>query len=93
MMETVSGLLRLQFWNLLPNDRSAQLFDVTSFYKKNPGLYSQDLAFLIARLSAGDLNPVLDTTFPLEEGKLALEYLRDGKAKGKVVLLTEAYQS
>ncbi|MBW8012312.1 MAG: zinc-binding dehydrogenase [Chloroflexi bacterium] len=93
MMETVSGLLRLQFWNLFPNNRSAQLFDVTPFYKKNPGLYSQDLAFLIARLSAGDLKPALDKTFPLEDGKLALEYLRDGKAKGKVVLLTEAYQS
>jgi NADPH:quinone reductase-like Zn-dependent oxidoreductase len=32
-------------------------------------------------LAAGQLNPVLDATFPLEEGEQALEYLRDGKAK------------
>jgi len=47
---------------------------------------------LTDHLAAGELNPVLDITFPLEKGKQALEYLRDGKAKGKVALLTEAYQ-
>lgn len=91
MLESVGGLIRLQFWNLWPNRRSALLFDVTTYYKKNPGLYTQDLQVLIDHLVAGQLNPVLDKTFPLEEGKQALEYLRDGKAKGKVVLLTEAY--
>lgn len=93
MLETISGILRLQFLHFWPNGRSAQLFDVTPFYKRNPGLFSQDLAFLISRLSAGDLKPVLDKTFPFEEGKLALEYLRDGKAKGKVALVTDAFQS
>jgi NADPH:quinone reductase-like Zn-dependent oxidoreductase len=91
MLESVGGLIRLQFWNLWPNRRSALLFDVTTYYKKNPGLYAQDLQVLIDHLVTRQLNPVLDKTFPLEEGKQALEYLRDGKAKGKVVLLTEAY--
>jgi NADPH:quinone reductase-like Zn-dependent oxidoreductase len=68
------------------------LFDVTTFYKQNPRLYAQDLLVLYDLLAAGQLNPVLDSTFPLEEGKGALEYLRAGKAKGKVVLLTEAYR-
>ena len=89
----MGGLLRLQFWNLWPNGRSAQLFDVTPFYKKNPRLYAQDLLVLHDHLANGQLHPVIDTTFPLEEGVQALEYLRDGKAKGKVVLLTEAYKS
>lgn len=90
-LETLSGLIRLQFWNLWPNKRSAMLFDVTTFYKQNPRLYAQDLLVLYDLLAAGQLNPVLASTFPLEEGKGALEYLRAGKAKGKVVLLTEAY--
>jgi alcohol dehydrogenase len=54
-------------------------------------MYAQDLLVLIDHLETGKLNPVLDKIFPLEEGKQALEYLRDGRAKGKVVLLTEAY--
>jgi NADPH:quinone reductase-like Zn-dependent oxidoreductase len=56
-------------------------------------MYAQDLLVLIDHLEAGKLNPVLDKTFPLEEGVQALEYLRDSKAKGKVVLLTEAYKA
>jgi NADPH:quinone reductase-like Zn-dependent oxidoreductase len=92
-LETLGGLIRLQFWNLWPNRRSALLFDVTPFYKRNPGMYTQDLLVLKDYLMTGQLNPVLDATFPLEEGKQALQYLRDGKAKGKVVLLTEAYNS
>jgi NADPH:quinone reductase-like Zn-dependent oxidoreductase len=92
-LETLGGLIRLQLWNLWPNRRAALLFDVTTFYKKNPGLYSQDLQVLHDHLAAGELNPVLDATYPLEEAKQALEYLRAGKAKGKVVLVTEAHQS
>ena len=93
MLETVGGLLRLQLWNIWPNQRSAVLFDVVPFHKKNPGLYKQDFQVLQEYLAQGQLNPVLDITFPLEEGKQALEYLRDGKAKGKVVLVTEAYKT
>ncbi len=44
MLETVGGLICLQFWNIWPNRRSAMLFDVTTFYKQNPGMYTQDLA-------------------------------------------------
>jgi len=92
-LETLSGLIRLQFWNVWPNSRSALLFDITTFYKKNPGMYTPDLIVLNDYLVTEQLNPVLDATFPLEESKQALEYLRAGKAKGKVVLLTEAYNS
>jgi NADPH:quinone reductase-like Zn-dependent oxidoreductase len=91
-LETVGGLLSLQIWNVWPNRRSALLFDVTPFYKKHPGLYAQDLPVLIDYLAAGRINPVLDVTFPLEEGKQALEYVRAGKARGKVALVTEAYK-
>jgi len=37
MVETVSGLIRLQMWNLWPNRRSTLLFDITTFYKKTLG--------------------------------------------------------
>ncbi|MGD9091854.1 MAG: zinc-binding dehydrogenase, partial [Anaerolineales bacterium] len=90
-METLGGLIRLQLWNMWPNQRSARLFDVTTFYAKNPKMYSHDLLELMNHLAAGQLNPVVDSTYRLEEGQMALEYLRAGKTRGKVVLLTEAY--
>ncbi len=46
-------------------------------------MYTKDLLVLNDHLAAGQLNPVLDATFPLEEEKHALEYLRDGKARAK----------
>lgn len=90
-LETLGGLVRLQLWNLWPNRRSALLFDVTTFYKKSPSMYTRDLQVLVDHLAAGEIHPVLDATFPFEEGRQALEYLRAGKAKGKVALLTAAY--
>lgn len=91
MIESLGGLILLQFWNLWPNNRSAQLFDVTPFYKRRNGMYSQDLLTLCDHLAASQLSPVIDSTYPLEEAKTALEYLREGKAKGKLILLTSAY--
>lgn len=54
-------------------------------------MYSQDLLTLCDHLAASQLSPVIDSTYPLEEAKTALEYLREGKAKGKLILLTSAY--
>jgi NADPH:quinone reductase-like Zn-dependent oxidoreductase len=45
-----------------------------------------DLQSLADQLEAGTLRAPLDRTFPLSDAGVAIEYLRDGKAKGKVVL-------
>ena len=45
-----------------------------------------DLQSLADQLAAGTLRAVVDRTFPLAEAGAAIDYLRAGKAKGKVVL-------
>ncbi len=87
MLESLLGLVRLQLWNFWPNGRSARLFDITSFYKQNPGTFAQDLQELMDYLAAGQLQPALAATFSLKEAPHALEYLRNAEARGKVVLL------
>ena len=37
-------------------------------------------------IEAGKVRPVIDQTFPLSEAPEAIRYLRDGKARGKVVI-------
>jgi NADPH:quinone reductase-like Zn-dependent oxidoreductase len=37
-------------------------------------------------LEAGTIRPVVDRTFPLEEVADAIRYLRDGRARGKIVI-------
>jgi NADPH:quinone reductase-like Zn-dependent oxidoreductase len=48
---------------------------------------SQDLEELRNLLEAGTIKPVVDRTFPLDEVPEAI-YLRDGHARGKIVITT-----
>ncbi len=45
-----------------------------------------DLAFLVELIEAGTITPVLDRTFALSAAPEAIRYLREGHARGKVVL-------
>lgn len=45
-----------------------------------------DLAVLTALIASGKLRPVLDRTYPLDRGTVALRYLAEGHAGGKVVV-------
>ena len=47
---------------------------------------SSDLEELSRLLEAGAIRPVVDRTFPLDEVPDAIRYLRDGRARGKVVI-------
>jgi NADPH:quinone reductase-like Zn-dependent oxidoreductase len=46
----------------------------------------QDLEELRQLLEAGTIRPVVDRTFPLDEVPAAIHYLREGRARGKVVI-------
>ena len=46
----------------------------------------EDLEELRKLLEAGMIRPVVDRTFPLEEVPDAIRYLRDGCARGKIVI-------
>ncbi|MGA9160648.1 MAG: NAD(P)-dependent alcohol dehydrogenase [Actinomycetota bacterium] len=46
-----------------------------------------DLATLAAMIEAGDVTPVIDRAYPLEEAPDALRYVEDGHPKGKVVVM------
>jgi NADPH:quinone reductase-like Zn-dependent oxidoreductase len=47
---------------------------------------SQDLEELRKLLETGAISPVVDRTFPLDEVPEAIRYLRDGQARGKIVI-------
>lgn len=49
---------------------------------------SQDLEELRKLLDSGEITPVVDRTFPLDEVPDAIRYLRDGRARGKIVVTT-----
>ncbi len=53
-------------------------------------LLRESLEAILARVAAGDLDPVVDRTFPLEETGAAHAWLQDRKNFGKVLLTTGA---
>jgi NADPH:quinone reductase-like Zn-dependent oxidoreductase len=46
----------------------------------------EDLAYLKELIEAGQLRPVIDRTYPLEEGREAVRYAMSGRARAKVVI-------
>jgi NADPH:quinone reductase-like Zn-dependent oxidoreductase len=47
---------------------------------------AQDLTVLTELIEAGKVTPVIDRTFPLSEAPAAIQYMVDGRARGKVVV-------
>jgi NADPH:quinone reductase-like Zn-dependent oxidoreductase len=45
-----------------------------------------DLEALASMIQAGSVKPVVDKVFPLAEAPAAIQYLREGRARGKVVV-------
>ena len=64
---------------------------VNPFIKQNVRSYvsgptEADLQYLADQLAAGTLRAAVDRTFPLSQAGVAITYMREGKARGKVVL-------
>jgi NADPH2:quinone reductase len=81
------GFIKLPIWNILPNRKSAKLFVVDSYNKKNPNLYPEDLKVLMGYLAKGKIKPVIAKRMPLVEARKAQELIWEAKVKGKIVLI------
>jgi NADPH:quinone reductase len=60
----------------------------SDYRDRAPELMRSTMAEMFDLFVQGKLNASVDTTFPLEEAGDALQYVREGKVKGKVVLTT-----
>jgi hypothetical protein len=59
----------------MPNKKSAVLFDVASFNRKNPSFFREDLDALMGHLSRGEINPLIAAQMPMSEASQAQEML------------------
>jgi NADPH:quinone reductase-like Zn-dependent oxidoreductase len=72
-------------------DRQLRAYVLSLFVRQKLGTFiskerKEDLEDLRAFLEAGKVTPVIDRTFPLGEVPEAIRYLREGRARGKVVI-------
>ena len=47
---------------------------------------AKDLSELRDRIESGEVNPAIDRTYPLSEAADAIQYVSEGRARGKVVI-------
>src|SRR5919205_1001744 len=79
--------------NWLGIRRQLRAAALSPFVRQKLGFYiskerRQDLEELRKLVEAGAIRPVVDRTFPLDEVPKAIGYLRDGHARGKIVITT-----
>ena len=60
----------------------------SDYRDRTPDLMRSAMAEMFDLFAAGRLDAAVDTTFPLEKVADALQYVKDGKVKGKVVVTT-----
>ena len=72
----------------LPLVKEASLVGVYqgAFSRREPDAHRQNMERIFAWQREGLVRPVIDRTFPLEEGAAAIRYLLDRRARGKVLV-------
>ncbi len=58
-----------------------------TFTQREPEVYAENMRELFAWYQSGNIKPLVEKSFPLENAVDALKHIHDRKAKGKVVLV------
>lgn len=71
---------------LVPNGKRTVFYNAWSLEKSEPDAYREDLTAVLKLLAAGELEPTIAETYPLEEAVTAQRALQEGTVTGKLVL-------
>jgi NADPH:quinone reductase len=66
--------------------RRGAFYGITMLYRRDPRPLREDLPKIFALIARGELDPVIDATFPLSGASDALRRLASGAPTGKIVL-------
>jgi NADPH:quinone reductase-like Zn-dependent oxidoreductase len=88
-----SSMLTMLLLRLIPDGRQApRCPTLATFAEAHHDWYRETLVELLARLAAGDIEPIVAERVPLAEAARAHELLESHRHVGKVVLVTDAYE-
>jgi NADPH:quinone reductase len=66
--------------------RRGAFYGITMLYRRDPRPLREDMPKIFALIASGEIDPVIDTTFPLSAAGDALRRLASGAPTGKIVL-------
>jgi NADPH:quinone reductase-like Zn-dependent oxidoreductase len=87
--ETILNMLKIPFWNLIPNGKRALLYDVVDYCIRHPQQFRENMNNLFKLLAEGQINPLIAKKMPLDEAPAAQRLLLESKVVGKIVLVME----
>ncbi len=83
-------LLRLKWWDILPNKRRARFYSIGALRERQPEWFSEDLSALFDLLARGVIKPVIAARVSLVDVGKAHEMIERADTRGEVVVdLTE----
>lgn len=82
----VLDFFKVLWWNLLPAKPRANFYVITSFRKKHPQWFRQDLDELFTLLAQGKIKPLIGKTMRLDQAADAHALVEHFEVKGKVIL-------
>jgi NADPH:quinone reductase-like Zn-dependent oxidoreductase len=85
--QLLSGLVKLAWVNLLPNNKSADFYAITTQYAFDKKPFMEDLPILFKLLAEGKIKPLIAAKLPILEAARANALLESGSVTGNVVLL------
>ena len=78
-------LMRIMFWNILPNGRKASFYSIGGLRKKHPEWFKEDLQALFKLLEKNEIIPEISNHFTLDKAKEVHEKIEKAETKGKIV--------
>jgi NADPH2:quinone reductase len=66
--------------------RRGAFYGISMLYRKNPQPFREDLPKIFDLIGRGQIDPMIDATYPLSDAAQALQRLARGASSGKIVL-------
>lgn len=79
------SVFQIIFYNILPNEKKATFYVIDA--KKQAQEFHEDLITLVQLLDQGKIDPLINTTYPLEQASAANQAMENGDHNGKIVLI------
>lgn len=90
--ELAKGIMQFIYLNLLPNRKKVIGCGTPGESMKDPDWYRDTLSKIFKQIASGELDPLIDGTFPLRSAQKAHARIQSRSNQGKVLLVTEAYK-
>lgn len=87
-LEGFKGMLILLGLKLMPNGKKIQMCATPQETQKDEVWYRQSLGRIFAQIAKDDLDPLIDSIFPLENAGEAHALMESGRHQGKILLKT-----